>query len=306
MKLKKLDERLHESLENQGYRGQCVSVDRIDELRIEIEAKHNEGLLDVELYNAYLATFDFKILEKFPEAKSLIIVTAPQPQVRVTFKWNGKSFPCVIPPSYSLTTDQQLKVCLEDILKPEGYHLEKKRLPEKLIAVHSGLAWYGKNNITYVPGMGSFHRLAAFVTDLPCLEDNWGILKTLKSCDRCTACMDACPTGAIVSDRFLVHADRCITFLNERRPEFPQWLDPAWHNCLVGCMYCQKVCPMNQKLQNWIEDRATFSEEETSYLLKSLSPDEIPNRTREKLEKLGMMEYIDVLGRNFKALIENK
>ena len=127
-------------------------------------------------------------------------------------------------------------------------------MPEKLLAVRSGLARYGKNNITYVPGMGSLHRLAVFVSDLPCVEDNWGEVKTLKTCDGCTACMDACPTGAIVSDRFLIHAERCITFHNERIEEFPEWLDSSWHNCLVGCLRCQWVCPENRDVRQWVED----------------------------------------------------
>jgi epoxyqueuosine reductase len=306
MPAEKMPKAIYKRLEKEGCKGKLISIEHVNELQKELEAHHQNGLLDEDLYDEYLNRFDFNVLDDYPDARSLIIVTAPQPQVRVTFKWNGQSLPCIIPPTYSLATDHQLKDCIEDILKPEGYHLGKKRLPEKLLAAHSGLARYGKNNITYVPGMGSFHRLAVFVTDLPCLEDNWVILKTLKSCEECTACMDACPTGAIVSDRFLVHAERCITFHNERRPEFPQWLDPVWHNCLVGCMYCQNACPMNKKFVNWIEDGMAFSEEETAYFLKGLSKDDIPNTTIDKLEKLGMMEYVNVLGRNLKVLLENQ
>ena len=73
----------------------------------------------------------------------------------------------------------------------------------------------------------------------------------------------ACPTDAIRSDRFLVYAERCITFHNERPRDFPQWLDPSWHYSLVGYMICQNVCPINQKLLNWIEAAAAFSEKET-------------------------------------------
>ena len=118
--------------------------------------------------------------------------------------------------------------------------------------------------------------------------------------------MEACPTGAIVSDRFLVHAERCITFHNERPPGFPEWLDPSWHNSLVGCMICQNVCPMNKKSINWVDDGAVFPEEETSYVLNGVHQNNIPDSLIEKLEKLGMMEYINVLGRNLKALIENQ
>ena len=130
-------------------------------------------------------------------------MTAPQPQQRVAFNWQGQTHAGIIPPTYSLATDHQIKDCLEDILKPQGYRLEKKRLPEKLLAVHSGLARYGKNNVTYVPGMGSFHRPAAFVTDMPSEEDSWGELQILKSCNECNTCLQACPTNAMRRYRFV-------------------------------------------------------------------------------------------------------
>lgn len=115
--------------------------------------------------------------------------------------------------------------------------------------------------------------------------------------------MDACPTGAISSDRFLLYAERCITFRNEQPRKFPHWLNPSWHNCLVGCMHCQNACPMNQRLVNRIEDGMTFDEHETEFLLTNASKDKIPEKTNAKLEKLDMMEYAGVLGRNLKFLI---
>jgi epoxyqueuosine reductase len=306
MKVKSITKVIDEQLKQEGWQAKIVSIEHLGDLQKEIEGHRQNGLLDQELYDEYLDRFDFNISENFSDGKSLIVVSAPQPHVRVRFAWQGQTYPGIIPSTYSLDTDHQIKDTLERLLKPEGYHLEEKRLPDKLLGVHSGLARYGKNNITYVPGMGSLHRLVVFVSDLPCVEDNWGELKTLKACDGCTACMDACPTGAIVSDRFLIHAERCITFHNERIGKFPKWLDPSWHNCLVGCLYCQNACPMNQKLLNWIEDGATFTEAETAYFLNGVPKDNMPNATVAKLGMLGMMEYVDVLGRNLEAVIKNQ
>jgi epoxyqueuosine reductase len=117
--------------------------------------------------------------------------------------------------------------------------------------------------------------------------------------------MKACPTDAIGSDRFLLHAERCITFHNERRAEFPDWLSPAWHNCLVGCMICQKVCPANKDVVKWIEESARFDHQETDFLLDERPRSEMPRDMITKLEQLGLMEYFDVLGRNLKVLLEN-
>jgi epoxyqueuosine reductase len=297
---------VHEILEKNGFKGKIVSINHVGELQREIETHHQKGYLDETLYDRYLSNFDFDLADNFPEARSLIIVTAPQPQVRVSFRWQDRVYPCIIPPTYSLATDKLIDGCLKKLLKPAGFHLEKKKLPEKLLSVRSGLARYGKNNITYVPGMGSFHRPALFASDLPCSEDNWRQSSILKTCDGCTACMDACPTGAISSNRFLLYAQRCITFRNEQREKFPDWLDPSWHNCIVGCIYCQKSCPMNRKFTDWIEDGMAFDEHETGFLLNASPEAIIPEETVVKLEKLGMMEYAAVLGRNLKVLIEKR
>ncbi len=306
MNAKNITKAIDEQLKQEGWKAKIVSIEHVRDLQEEIEGHLRNGFLDQELYDAYLDRFDFNISENFNDAKSLIIVTAPQPHVRVAFTWQGQTYPGIIPSTYCHATDYQVKNRLEGLLKPQGHHLAQKRLPEKLLAVRSGLASYGKNNITYVPGMGSLHRLAVFVSDLPCLKDNWSELKMLKACDGCTACMVACPSGAIVPDRFLVHAERCITFHNERVNEFPKWLDPSWHNCLVGCLYCQNACPMNQKRLNWIEEGPIFSEQETASLFDGVRKDTMPSTTIAKLETLSMMEYVNVLGRNLKAIIENQ
>ena len=297
---------VYKSLKENDFKGKIVSIKHVAELHREIEIHHQKGYLDEKLYDRYLSNFEFQLTDSFPQARSIIIVTVPQPQVRISFRWQDQVYPCIIPPTYRLKTDKIIKDCLEMLLKPAGFHLEIKRLPLKLLSVHSGLARYGKNNITYVPGVGSFHRPVAFVSDLPCLEDNWRESSILKTCDDCSACMEACPTGAISSDRFLLHAERCITFRNEQPEEFPHWLNPSWHNCLVGCMLCQKACPMNQKFTDWIEEGLEFDVRETDFLLNASPEAKIPEKTIAKLEKLGMMEYAGVLGRNLKVLIETQ
>ena len=169
--------------------------------------------------------------------------------------------------------------------------------------MRSGLAQYGKNNITYVKGSGSFHRPVVFISDFPCEADSWGEPTVMGQCEKCSACVKACPTAAVGSDRFLLHAERCLTFLNEWPKDFPEWLSPAWHNSLVGCMICQKVCPANKEVVKWTESGATFDNEEADLILNGVSEDQLPRETLAKLKKLDMTEYYDVLGRNLKVLI---
>jgi epoxyqueuosine reductase len=299
-----LSKALYESIEQQGFQGQIVSIAHLRELQIDIEAHHKKGLLDKELYDAYLASFDFECQRKLAGAQSLIIISIPQPQVRIMFAREDKSYPVIIPPTYYFSADDQVADLLETHLGPLGYRIQKVRLPQKLLAVRSGLAHYGKNNITYVNGSGSFHRPVVFISDFPCEADSWRKPAVMEQCETCSACINACPTAAIGSDRFLLHAERCLTFFNEWPKDFPEWLSPACHNSLVGCMICQKVCPANKDVRKWTVAGATFDNAETDLILNGISEEQLPRETSEKLKKQGMMEYYDVLGRNLETLIE--
>jgi len=295
---------LYQGLEKAGCPGKGVAIEHLAELETEIMNRRRNGLLDPELYEAYLASFDFNCHRQFKNARSLIIVSAPQPQVRAFFVWQDQPYPVIIPPTYSFDTDKKVAGLLKSHLEPQGYRLQKVRLPEKLLMVCSGLARYGKNNISYVAGMGSFQRPVVFISDVPCTQDCWAEPTMLDLCQNCTACAKACPTGAIGSDRFQLHAERCLTFHNERANEFPKWLSPTWHNSLVGCMICQKVCPANKGMVKWIETGPTFDGEETALILDAVSDDRLPLETAAKLKALGIMEYYPVLARNLKTLME--
>ena len=69
-------------------------------------------------------------------------------------------------------------------------------------------------------------------------------------------------------------------------------------------MICQKVCPANKDVIKWIEPGATFDNEETGLILDGVSKDRLPRKTLDKIKRLDMMRYYDVLRRNLKALIE--
>jgi len=304
MSVKKLTDELYARLGERGYQCRIASVQHLKDLQEEIEARNKQGLLDRDFYRKQLTFFSFKLPESLPEAKSLIVVTVPQPQIQVIFHRNGKPQPLLIPPTYLHYPNRMIQDLLSDILEQQGYQVTSSLLPEKLLAARTGLCFYGKNNVCYAPGMGSFHRLKAFYSDLPCVEDNWNESLMLEDCENCSACQKACPTGAITSDRFLIKAERCLTFLNEGSADFPDWLKPSWHNCLVGCLNCQKACPQNADFLEWIQPGAEFSEEETSLLLNGVPLKTLPAATVKKLEKLYMLEYFDILPRNLRVLLK--
>ncbi len=295
-------------MEEKGCRGRIVSVEHLSGLEEVIEGSRRRGLLNEELYSEYLAGLVFKPPDILREAKSLIVVAVPEPQIRVIFTWRGESWPVTIPPTYTNYREKDKRVgdVLSRVLNPQGYHVARATLPLKTLAVRSGLGDYGRNNICYVSGMGSFHRLVAFYTEFPCPEDTWREPQMAKSCQSCQACVDICPTGAITGKRFLIYAERCLTFHNERRGEFPAWIDPSWHNCLVGCLHCQIRCPQNVRFLEWIEGDQVFSEEETSLILEHVPSNHLPLETVKKLEQLDLIEYLDVLPRNLRLLLRRK
>ena len=306
MEDKELVRQVRSRLAERGCHSRVVPARYVRDLREGIEANHARGLLDKQFYQERLTHFSFASPEILPSAESLIVVAAPQPQIKVVFTWQNKSKSVIIPPTYAEVTDEIVEGILSSVLDPSGYHIARAALPLKLLAVRSGLGEYGRNNICHVRGMGTFHGLVAFHTDLPCSEADWFEPQMMERCRECRACLHSCPTGAITVDRFLIRAERCITFHNERVNKFPAWLEPSWHNCLVGCLRCQLACPENAAFLDWVEGDTTFSEKETGLVLNSTSPDCFPPETAKKLERLGMLGYSEVLGRNLAVLLTEK
>jgi len=291
-------------LEEKGYRGKVVPIEHVAELKSEIEEGVSQGKIDAGVYKRYLSQFQFDVAVKSPTARSIIITAAPQPQRRATFHVNGRTYPVIIPPTYYGDTDKHIKNVLQNVLVFNDYQLYQAVLPSKLLAVRSGLAKYGKNNITYVEGLGSFYRLRAFLSDMPAGRSEWLEPQAMKACNRCQACLKACPTGAIGQDRFQLHAERCLTFFNEANEAFPGWIAPEWHNSLVGCMRCQLACPVDKPFFNWVEDGEDFDEAETELILNKVPVDRLPSETAHKLSRSYMTEYLEQLPRNFRALLK--
>jgi epoxyqueuosine reductase len=297
-------------LEELGYRGGVLSVRNLTQLQADIEGPRRDGLVNEVIYEQYLSSFEWEPPASLARAKSIFVVSAPDPPVRITFTWHEKPIPVVVPPTYLhwRDVDRRVEQALGEVLEQSGHRVVLANLPKKLTAVRSGLAAYGKNNIAYVPGLGSFHRPVVLWSDIPCEEDRWEDLRTMTTCEKCKSCLRACPTGAIDADRFLLHAELCLTFHNEKPQDvpFPQWVDPSWHNCLVGCLECQRVCPENGEVKDWIVENEVFSEEETALLLDGVSIEKLPAPTAAQLERLDLIELLEFLPRNLNALLNKQ
>jgi epoxyqueuosine reductase len=293
---------LSTEMEKHAYKMRLVPVQHLADLQQDIVGRLAQGLFDEQFYATRLTFYDFQLPETLPTARSIIVVAAPSPQTRVTFSQNENTVALTIPPTYVgyNLLPQKIEAILTEQLAPHGYRTTRVRLPLKSLAVHSGLSEYGRNNIAYTPGMGSFFQLVAYFSDLPCPEDSWREPVMLQRCQKCKACINNCPTNAIPTERFLLHAERCLVYFNEKPPEypFPEWVSPIAHNSLIGCMTCQRVCPENEAFLDQFASEVVFSREETSILLNGTAIDQIPPETVQKLEQIDMLDDLQLIPRN--------
>lgn len=113
---------------------------------------------------------------------------------------------------------------------------------DKAWARKSGLGWVGKNANLITKKHGSFYFLAEIICDLELEYD----LAVTDHCGSCRACIDACPTQAIVSDR-IVDGSKCISYATiELKNEIPDYFNGKMDDWMFGCDVCQDVCPWNR------------------------------------------------------------
>jgi epoxyqueuosine reductase len=296
---------MYAALTKHGWAARSISTKQLPDLKAEIEGHHRRKLY-AGAFNAMLERhLSFALPPTLPAARSIVIVAVPAPTVRVSFVVDGRAHEFIVPPQYAHHTEAKdaVRATLAETVASRGFGLESAaRLPLKLLAAGSGLGMYGRNNIVYVPTMGSHHQLVAFFSDAPSADD-WDEPLVMARCQDCPACVKACPTAAIAGERFLLHAERCLTFFNEDPGDFPDWIDPRWHNALVGCVECQRVCPANAEVADERRPLIEFDAGETQALVSGARLEQLAPPTVAKLVDAGLYECIEALPRNLAALL---
>ena len=171
---------------------------------------------------------------------------------------------------------EKIKFEVNDI----GYRafVDSAPILERAIAEQAGLGWIGKNTMLINKQAGSFFFLGELFTNLPLIPDQ----PVNHHCGSCTACIDICPTQAIVAP-YQLDARLCISYLTiEYNGSIPIELRPLIGNRIFGCDDCQLICPWNRYAKLSAEDDfkarhgldnlsllALFAWDEATYLHKT-------------------------------------
>jgi len=287
-----------------------LSLKHIDILREDLNILiRKKELTENPTIRGYMKDKNFLVPEKYSWAKSYIILAIGNKHGKVTFNLNGKSFTALIPGQYYEGGPSEGEI--GDFLKAEFPNIRIENAAEfvhhKLLSARAGLGNYGKNNISYVKELGSFHSLRAYFTDKEFPTYMLYDLKPMKECEGCDICFHACSTGAIRKEHFLIDAERCIPLFNEIEGDFPSWIPKNAHNALIGCLACQFPCPGNKDYLDSIQELPALTEEETQSVLDCKVTDELIESLSKKLPgyyPAMYKEYLQVFTRNLKALME--
>ncbi len=136
-----------------------------------------------------------------------------------------------------------LKALLGNWVNGKAY-VDTGPILERDFAVQAGLGWFGKNTCLISPQIGSHLFLGELIVNVPLIPDE---PFSRSHCGKCSRCIVACPTGALVSP-YKLDARRCISYLTiELQGSIPRDLRPLIGSWVFGCDICQDVCPWNRK-----------------------------------------------------------
>jgi len=169
---------------------------------------------------------------------------------------------------------------------------------DKAWAAKSGLGWMGKNSNLITQKVGSFYFIAELILDLELEYDN----PTTDHCGDCTACIDACPTQAIIAP-YVVDGSKCISYFTiELKDNLPTEMKGKFEDWAFGCDICQDVCPWNrfskphnEPLFNPYPELLSYSKKEWEEITDDVFNEVFKNSPLKRAKLEGLKRNIDFL-----------
>ncbi len=169
---------------------------------------------------------------------------------------------------------------------------------DKAWAAKSGLGWIGKHSNLITKENGSFYFIAELIIDLELEYDH----PTTDHCGQCTACIDACPTQAIV-EPYVVDGSKCISYFTiELKNEIPSVMKGKFDDWMFGCDVCQDVCPWNrfskahnEPLFNPKPELLSFSKKEWEEITEEVFQEVFRKNPVKRTKFSGLLRNIDFL-----------
>jgi epoxyqueuosine reductase len=295
-----------------GYRVALGSVSLLEEVRRSLQRRRESGEIDAAFYRENLDVFTDLAGVPLENPRSVVIVAVPALAHVLTFVVGDKKMETILPPTY-LHYRKKFAEVRDDLAKAlagSGFRVELLNAPLKALGNRLGLLSYGRNNVGYIEGLGSYFQLIGLVSDMPIDGESAPPVPTeklLPRCEKCRICAAACPTGAIDKERILIHADKCYTLFSESMHPIPESLKPPSPKCLIGCLRCQELCPEDKGLLRQKCAPVAFDAEETEAFLGMKPAADGPafDRALAKFRKLGLSEGLPVFRRNLLRLLES-
>ena len=239
-------------------KAKTVGFDLIGFAKAEILVKEFENLKQW-LQKNYQAGMDYiernfdkriDVKKNLPEAKSVISLGLNYytPDEYSNQKNNGKVSRYAWGKDYHLIIWAMLDELEEELKKVDSAfesisYVDTGPVMDKSWAVRSGIGWLGKHTNVINREIGSWFFIANIITNY---EFDYSE-QIPDFCGICTACIDACPTDAIVQE-YVIDSNRCISYLTiENKNEISEEFKGKFDNWIFGCDICQDVCPWNQK-----------------------------------------------------------
>jgi epoxyqueuosine reductase len=305
----KIDEVVEAWAKKRGYRFAVARISLVEEVRAALEKRLRAGEIEPRFYQENLRSFTYLEGCAIKNPQSVIIIAFPRPAHILWFSLGPKKIETILPPTYVRYRKmfEEVRDDLREALSGSNCRLELLSAPLKSLANRMGLLSYGRNNIGYINGLGSYFQLVGIVSDKRLKKVNPSSREgeaLLPRCRKCRICAVACPMGAIDMERVLLHGEKCYTLLSESSKPIPEGLKPPSPKCLIGCLRCQQVCPENKRLLRLEAAAVSFdAEETTAFLGKAGSPASVLEQAKAKFQTLGLTEGFPIFARNLKRML---